>query len=224
MLEVGCGYGYTTYAVAKLGHEVTGIDLSKKAIEFANSNLKLENNQYINVNIFDFVTEDKFDVIYATEVIEHLVDPYKFITIAKSLLKKDGKIIITTTNKDYNQNLNEDTIWENDLPPVHIFWPTKLGLNKFISNNDMTMNFLDMGLGIYPNMNALIEYRRASRNNVRPSLVTKNGVSSVSETKVTAKSIIRDFLYLKPMRYVSAFIVKYIINYKELPTLAIIIE
>lgn len=35
ILEIGCGYGYLTYALNKEGHNTTGIDISKKAIQFA---------------------------------------------------------------------------------------------------------------------------------------------------------------------------------------------
>jgi ubiquinone biosynthesis O-methyltransferase len=224
VLEIGCGYGYTTYAVAKLGNNVTGIDLSKKSIEFAMKELKLPNSNYINVNIFDYKPSEKYDVIYSTDVFEHFTDTNKFIEKAKSLLNPNGKIIITTTNKDYHSNLNPETIWENDLPPVHVFWPTKKGLELFIQNNGLTSSFLDMGLGIYPNMNALIEFKRAYRNNPRPSLITKNGTAILSKEseKKSIKTVLRDISYLTPFRYFSAFIVNKILNYKDLPTIALI--
>jgi 2-polyprenyl-3-methyl-5-hydroxy-6-metoxy-1,4-benzoquinol methylase len=40
----------------------------------------------------------KFDTIIAGEVIEHLESPIKFIRYCKSLLKKNGRLVITTPN------------------------------------------------------------------------------------------------------------------------------
>src|SRR3989338_5973799 len=37
ILEIGCGYGYLTYSLRSSGHDVTGIDISKKAIDFAST-------------------------------------------------------------------------------------------------------------------------------------------------------------------------------------------
>ncbi|NWF88282.1 MAG: class I SAM-dependent methyltransferase, partial [Ignavibacteriaceae bacterium] len=38
ILELGCGYGYLTYAIRREGHDCFGIDLSQQAIDFALSN------------------------------------------------------------------------------------------------------------------------------------------------------------------------------------------
>jgi 2-polyprenyl-3-methyl-5-hydroxy-6-metoxy-1,4-benzoquinol methylase len=117
ILEIGCGYGYLTYALRKLGHEVIGIDISKTAIEFAKNNFggKFYERNIENLNF----KENSFDLIIATELIEHLSDINLFITKSIKLLKNNGFLLISTPNKPKNNNEN---YWETDNPPVHVFW------------------------------------------------------------------------------------------------------
>lgn len=56
-----------------------------------------------------------FDVIIATEIIEHLDDFEAFFDFCFVHLKKQGTLIITTPNKDYQ----EKALRFGDLPPVH---------------------------------------------------------------------------------------------------------
>jgi len=120
ILEIGCGYGYTSYAIRKQGNNVIGLDISQNAIKFANTNF---GNFHVNFDVDKFVSDKKFDVIIATEVFEHLENPYLFVKKIKEFLKKDGKILMTTPNKDFTKQ-NKKAIWQNDFPPLHLFWAT----------------------------------------------------------------------------------------------------
>ncbi len=58
---------------------------------------------------------NEFDTILAGELIEHLKKPEKFLKEANRLLKKGGKIIITTPNKDSLMN----KVFHNNEAPLH---------------------------------------------------------------------------------------------------------
>jgi 2-polyprenyl-3-methyl-5-hydroxy-6-metoxy-1,4-benzoquinol methylase len=85
--------------LAKMGYEVTGIDVDKTTIEFAKSLVKLPNLKFLNTSVEALGFEDNsIDALICSEVLEHVVDPDRFITKIAKFLKKEGIIIITVPN------------------------------------------------------------------------------------------------------------------------------
>ena len=104
ILDVGCGGGILAESMARLGGNVTGIDQSEIAIKIAKLHAK-ENNLSINyklLNIEDFLKKDsnKFDVITCLEMIEHVPDPASIITSCAKKLKKNGRLYVSTINRN----------------------------------------------------------------------------------------------------------------------------
>jgi len=104
ILDVGCGGGILAESMAKLCGNVTGIDQSEIAIKIAQLHAK-ENNLSINyklLNIEDFLKKDssKFDVITCLEMIEHVPDPASIITSCSKKLKKNGRLYVSTINRN----------------------------------------------------------------------------------------------------------------------------
>ena len=104
ILDVGCGGGILAESMARLGGNVTGIDQSEIAIKIAKLHAK-ENNLSIDyklLNIEDFLKKDtsKFDVITCLEMIEHVPDPASIITSCAKKLKKNGRLYISTINRN----------------------------------------------------------------------------------------------------------------------------
>ncbi len=104
ILDVGCGGGILAESMARLGGNVTGIDQSEIAIKIAKLHAK-ENNLSIDyklLNIEDFLKKDtsKFDVITCFEMIEHVPDPASIITSCAKKLKKNGRLYVSTINRN----------------------------------------------------------------------------------------------------------------------------
>jgi 2-polyprenyl-6-hydroxyphenyl methylase/3-demethylubiquinone-9 3-methyltransferase len=104
ILDVGCGGGILAESMARLGGNVTGIDQSEIAIKIAQLHAK-ENNLSIDyklLNIEDFLKKDtsKFDVITCLEMIEHVPDPASIITSCAKKLKKNGRLYVSTINRN----------------------------------------------------------------------------------------------------------------------------
>ena len=103
-LDIGCGGGLLSERLARLGASVTGIDVTKSSIETAkihafNSGLNIN---YINTDVSAFIKQDprkNFDLIIASEVIEHLDNRNLFFKEVSKLLKNKGILILTTINK-----------------------------------------------------------------------------------------------------------------------------
>ena len=104
ILDVGCGGGILAESMARLGGNVTGIDQSEIAIKIAKLHAK-ENNLSIDyklLNIEDFLKKEsnKFDVITCLEMIEHVPDPASIITSCAKKLKKNGRLYVSTINRN----------------------------------------------------------------------------------------------------------------------------
>src|SRR6056300_2079826 len=104
ILDVGCGGGILAESMAKLGGNVTGIDQSELAIKIAQLHAK-ENNLSINyklLNIEDFLKKNKikYDVITCLEMVEHVPNPASIIEACSKLLKKNGRLYLSTINRN----------------------------------------------------------------------------------------------------------------------------
>ncbi len=103
-LDIGCGGGLLSERIARLGGSVTGIDVTKNSIEIAkihalNSGLNIN---YINTDVSSFIKNNsskKFDLVIASEVIEHLDNRILFFEKVSKLLKNRGILVLTTINK-----------------------------------------------------------------------------------------------------------------------------
>ena len=102
ILDIGCSQGIGPILLGRLGKQVTGVDVSQKAVDEANEALSDE-EESVKKNVTfkksDFLAYDakteKFDTITITEVLEHLFNPEDFIAKAKELLISNGNLIIT---------------------------------------------------------------------------------------------------------------------------------
>lgn len=117
ILDIGCGGGILSESLAKLGANVSGIDLSEDAINIAKlhaasnpetASLKLN---YQKISIEDFLLHSTqhqqplFDIITCLELIEHVPDPKSLISNLKKLLKPNGKLFISTLNRNLKSYL-----------------------------------------------------------------------------------------------------------------------
>lgn len=123
ILEVGCGLGYFTYALAKAGYDVLGIDVSEEAIQEAKDRY---GNYFQSEDFFALdSSRGQYDAIIMIELIEHVDDPKKYLEHAKNLLAEGGRVIVTTPNRSW---YGDNVLWSSDLPPVHLTWFSESGL------------------------------------------------------------------------------------------------
>lgn len=107
VLDIGCGAGLASEALAKAGHDVLGLDASANGIQAGRAHL--ENNPlpdgsgplaYRVGSAEELVTEKrKFDAVIALEIIEHVTDPERFMTMLSDLAEPDGVVIVSTMNR-----------------------------------------------------------------------------------------------------------------------------
>ncbi|NWV22511.1 COQ3 protein, partial [Origma solitaria] len=106
ILDVGCGGGLLSEPLGRLGASVTGIDPVEDNIRTADRHKSFDpvldkRIQYKSSSLEEIVEEsmETFDVIVASEVVEHVADLEMFIKCCSQVLKPEGSLFITTINK-----------------------------------------------------------------------------------------------------------------------------
>lgn len=101
-LDLGCGGGLVSAPLARMGATVTGIDASPEAIGAARAYAA----QAALLIAFECTTaealaarENRFDLVAALEIIEHVADAGAFLHAASALVKPGGLLVLSTINR-----------------------------------------------------------------------------------------------------------------------------
>ncbi len=100
ILDIGSGRGELAFALSKLSFHVTGLDYSKYSIDIATKTFKgVENLNFVQADIIKYETDEKFDVILATDVVEHIEQDVVLAMFGKikTLLRENGIFIVHTS-------------------------------------------------------------------------------------------------------------------------------
>ena len=139
ILEIGSGLGYFTYALNKEGYQCEGLDYSDTATDFAN-NLYGEKYTQGTIESFSEGHLEQYDMVIATEVIEHVIDPIGFVEHSLKVLKPGGRLILTTPIKEIHP---KGTIWETEPAPIHLWWYTEKGIESIGNHFGAKTSFVD---------------------------------------------------------------------------------
>ncbi|KAJ3130037.1 Hexaprenyldihydroxybenzoate methyltransferase, mitochondrial [Nowakowskiella sp. JEL0407] len=112
ILDIGCGGGLLSESLARLGGDVTGADAAVENVRMAqyhaakDPSLKSSPLKYRHITAEQLCADgEQFDVVIASEVIEHVADQPGFVRSCASLLKDDGLLFFSTINRTIISNL-----------------------------------------------------------------------------------------------------------------------
>lgn len=99
VLELGPATGYMSRAMVKRGCSVVGVELDPAMAEQASEVCeRVIVGDLDELDLEQELGEDRFDVIVAADVLEHLKDPLATLSRLRSYLKKDGAFVISVPN------------------------------------------------------------------------------------------------------------------------------
>ncbi len=162
-IDIGCGGGILSERLSRLGAKVTGIDASESSINVAKehsfkSRLEIDykcltTSELLRSKKGKFF--NKFDIVIASEVIEHVNERKIFLSDISKLSRSGGLIVFTTINKSFLGILLGKFFAENILKvvPKNTHDP-----NKFISPQKLSSEaeehniILDNFVGFVPTL------------------------------------------------------------------------
>ncbi|MEQ6917493.1 bifunctional 2-polyprenyl-6-hydroxyphenol methylase/3-demethylubiquinol 3-O-methyltransferase UbiG [Halomonas aquatica] len=104
VLDVGCGGGILTEAMAHRGADVTGIDLGEAPLAVARLHARERGItlDYRRISAEDMAEEHpgEFDVVTCLEMLEHVPDPASVVRACASLVKPGGQVFFSTLNRN----------------------------------------------------------------------------------------------------------------------------
>jgi len=104
VIDIGCGGGILAESMAKKKADVTGIDLSEKALKVADlhsleSGVQVRYEKIAAENIAEREPE-QYDVVTCMEMLEHVPNPASVIRACTKLVKPGGKVFFSTINRN----------------------------------------------------------------------------------------------------------------------------
>jgi len=147
VLDIGCGAGLLCEPLSRLGAQVIGVDPSASNIAAAKlhaskSHLAID---YRCTTVEEIDPRERFDIVLAMEVVEHVVDVGVFLKRCASMLKPNGLMVVSTLNRNWKSfalaivGAEYVLRW---LPRGTHEW------NKFVTPDELTKHLLDNRLVI----------------------------------------------------------------------------
>ena len=148
-LDVGCNVGLTAEAARLEGFTASGIDVDGHAVTLAQRTFPGPSFHAAAAEAFS-ETGLKFDVVYCSEVIEHLPEVRSFARALAALTRTDGLLYLTTPDAGHYRVPGNFMEWAAVKPPEHLCWFSRNNLKLLFEQNGFTIvNFaFDLKPGI----------------------------------------------------------------------------
>lgn len=169
IIEVGCAYGYFLNLVKDNVHSHIGFDVSKDGIAFAKKNLG------VNATTKDFLSykfkPNSVDSIFMWDVAEHLTEPDRYFEKIAEILKKGGKLTLTTGDVDAIVPRIRKGKWRMVHPPTHVYYFSPKTISRLLAKYDLKVEDVKHH-GVSRNVgsvfNQLIANRKALKKTATP--------------------------------------------------------
>ena len=137
LLEIGVGAGQSILWFEEEGFDVSGIEPDGRNVSMINKVLK--RGKVAETSVEGFSSDKVFDVIWMSHVLEHLIEPVRFLKKIRNNLKKSGIFFIEVPNCEYEPML-QSSIEKNP----HLYHFTKKALTKMVEQTEYRIMSCDI--------------------------------------------------------------------------------
>lgn len=148
LFDIGCAGGRFLASAARFGYDVYGIEPNMKMAEYAKNvfGFNVVPGKIQNVSF----PEDYFDIIYASDVLEHILELRQSVRTIYGLLKKDGIFVVNQplvyNRSFFNLLLKANMFFKQDKwapnPPAHLWEFTPRTLKVFLNAMGFKITYL----------------------------------------------------------------------------------
>jgi 2-polyprenyl-3-methyl-5-hydroxy-6-metoxy-1,4-benzoquinol methylase len=185
VLDIGCGTCQSLLEINKLGGEAWGLDPDRNSQKVAK---KLKLNFHLGTIHDAKFSKNFFDLITASQVLEHENDPLTFLNECKKYLKSNGKIILSFPNNGSFSRLIWGKNWIHWHVPYHLNHFNKKSLLLLSNKAKYKINDIKT---VTPNLwtvlqirNVLSNPRAGKRNHIWDTKVSKKHYKTNSKIGV----------------------------------------
>ncbi len=142
-LDVGCNGGFVVEAAREAGLDAWGLEVDNVSLAYAREHYP-KNNYFLGL-VESFQPDQGFDLIYTSEVIEHVSDVRPFMAAIVRLLNPGGVVYVTTPDISHWRRPRDLDTWDGFNPPVHCV---------YFNPNSMRLLLESMGLEVVKKLSA----------------------------------------------------------------------
>lgn len=159
LLDIGCGDGELLFSLENHFNELHGVDIAEPRLE----RIKTKMKNKIHVHLGDAndllpFNNDYFDVIIASDVLEHLFDPYHFVKECSRMLCEKGTLMLHVPNIAYFPrrltlllgqfpSTSDEAGWDGG----HLHYFTRASLKDLLEFEEFELVKMTSG-GIFPSL------------------------------------------------------------------------
>ena len=134
LLDVGCATGFFLEAASKQGFDVRGVEFSTVAISLARPDIR-ERIFCGDVNTLLAQETEKFDVVTAFDIIEHVQNPVNFVREIREILRPGGVLAISSPDTGHFLRHLMGSKWPMLQPMQHTLLFSKAGIAALLERS-----------------------------------------------------------------------------------------
>lgn len=137
-LDIGCNCGFAVKAALNEGLDAKGIDIDAAAVKYATETF---GPHFTTISVQDYAAQGhKADMIYTSEVIEHVPDPAGFVKAISDILVPGGALYLTTPQGNHWSYPQDISNVKTVHPPSHITYFSKKGIALLLEKHGIMVD------------------------------------------------------------------------------------
>lgn len=137
-LDIGCNCGFTVKAALNEGLDAKGIDIDAAAVQCATETL---GPHFTAISVQEYAEQGhKADMVYTSEVIEHVPDPDGFVKAIADILEPGGVLYLTTPQGNHWSYPQDISNVKTVHPPSHITYFSRKGISMLLEKHGIVVD------------------------------------------------------------------------------------